>query len=87
MSLPTGPAEARALVVSTLVDIAPDLDPGSLDPDARLQEDLDLDSMDFLNFLTALSDECGVEIPERDYPRLATVSACADYLLAQIPAP
>ena len=83
MSRPTTIDGARALVVATLVDIAPDLDPASLDPDARLQEDLDLDSMDFLNFLTALGDETGLELPESDYPRLTTVAACAGYLLAE----
>jgi acyl carrier protein len=87
MSPPTTSAEARSLVVATLVDIAPDLDPASIDPDARLQEDLDLDSMDFLNFLTALSEETGLELPESDYPRLATVADCAGYLLAHIPSP
>ena len=84
---PTTPSDARALVVAALVAVAPDLDPSSLDPHARLQEDLDLDSMDFLNVLTALSDETGLDIPERDYGRLATVADCAEYLLAKVPAP
>ena len=86
MSPPTTPEAARALVVSNLVDIAPDLDPATVDPEARLQEDLDLDSMDFLNLLTALSEQTGLELPESDYPRLATVAGCADYLLERAPA-
>ena len=84
---PTSPDAARALVIAALTGVAPDLDPSSLDPHARLQEDLDLDSMDFLNLLTALSDETGLDIPERDYHRLATVADCAEYLLAKAPAP
>jgi acyl carrier protein len=87
MSPPTTPEAAHALVVTALTDIAPDVDPGSLSPDARLQEDLDLDSMDFLNFLTALSDQTGLDIPEHDYRQLSTVAGCEDYLLARAPTP
>ena len=86
MSLPTTPEAARALVVATLTDVAPDVDPASLHPDTRLQEDLDLDSMDFLNFLTALSDATGLDIPEDDYRQLSTLAGCEDYLLARAPA-
>jgi acyl carrier protein len=82
MSPPVTLPEARALVLDVLGEVAPDLEAGTLDPDARLQDDLDLDSMDFLNFVAGLSDRTGLEVPERDYARLATVNACVDYLIA-----
>ena len=73
--------ELHALIRTTLQEIAPDVDATTLADDADLQRTLDLDSMDFLNFVIALSEATGVEIPERDYPFMATVGGAADYLL------
>jgi acyl carrier protein len=56
-----------------LVRVAPDLDPATIGEDDHLQEDLELDSMDFLNLVSALHVRLGVAVPEADYPRLATV--------------
>jgi acyl carrier protein len=79
--------ELHALIRTTLQDIAPDVDATTLADDADLQRTLDLDSMDFLNFVIALSEATGVEIPERDYPIMATVGGAADYLLTRAGAP
>lgn len=68
------------IVVEAIRSVAPEVDEGDLVPGARLQEDLDLDSMDFLDVVTELAVRTGVEIPERDYPQLATVQGCVDYL-------
>jgi acyl carrier protein len=65
--------------------IAPEVDLAGTDPDAMLQETLDLDSMDFLNLVTALHDTTGVEVPEQDYPRLATVRGFVDYIAEVAP--
>ena len=46
-----------------------------------LQEELDLDSMDFLNFVAAILDETGIDVPERDYPQLQSLDGCARYLV------
>jgi acyl carrier protein len=51
-------------------------------PDVPFRDQLDLDSMDYLNFVIALHAALGVEIPEADYPKLATLEACVDYLAA-----
>jgi acyl carrier protein len=75
-------AELRTLIHTTLQEIAPDVDTATLADDADLQRTLDLDSMDFLNFVIALSDATGVEVPERDYPTMATVGGATAYLLA-----
>ena len=71
--------EIRAAVLRLLGDIAPEADPESIRPDAPLRDQLDLDSMDFLNFIIALSKELKVEVPERDYPKLSTLDGCVAY--------
>jgi acyl carrier protein len=71
-----------AVVLAALQRVAPEVDPAALDPDVELEEQVDLDSMDFLNFVAALRDATGVEVPERDYPALTTLRGCARYLEA-----
>lgn len=78
--------EARALVAEKLHEVAPDVVVGENDDDADLHLDFDLDSIDFLNVVVALHDATGIEIPERDYERLDTVRACADYLVEHVAA-
>jgi acyl carrier protein len=72
--------EARGVIVEVLHEIAPEVDFASLPGDTDLREDLDLDSMDFLNFVTALHERTGVEVPERDYPLLGSIDACVAYV-------
>jgi acyl carrier protein len=73
-------AELKALILELLGGIAPEADYAALAGDADLRETLDLDSMDFLNFVTALHERTGRNIPERDYPELFTVDSAIDYL-------
>ncbi|AIT78404.1 acyl carrier protein [Novosphingobium pentaromativorans] len=73
-------AEIRKLILTELSGIAPEADLSSLADDEELREVLDLDSMDFLNFLTALHEATGVDIPEADYGKLATLGDAIDYL-------
>jgi acyl carrier protein len=77
-------ADARALVAVKVNEVAPDVQVGDGDDDADLHLDFDLDSIDFLNLVVALHDATGIEIPERDYERLDTVRACADYLVEHV---
>ena len=72
--------ELRAVVRSVLSQIAPEVDADSLADDDDLREELELDSMDFLNFVTGLHEHTGVDVPERDYPALASVDSCVAYL-------
>jgi acyl carrier protein len=74
------PADIRAAFLRDLTDVAPDLDPGSIGDDDHLQDDLGLDSMDFLNLVSALHRRFGLPIPESDYPRLATPRKALAYL-------
>jgi acyl carrier protein len=70
----------RATVLSVLGEIAPEADLGAVRGDVPLREQLDLDSMDLLNFAVGLHTALGVDIPEADYGRLATLDACVAYL-------
>jgi acyl carrier protein len=74
--------DARTLFRELLHRIAPEVDLDDVDPDAPLQEAMDLDSMDFLNLVTALHDATGIDVPERDYPSLATVAGFTAYIAA-----
>ncbi len=72
--------EIRERVIKTLSGIVPELDAATLKPAKSLRDQLDIDSMDFLNFLIALHQEFGVDVPEADAPRLGTIDACVGYL-------
>lgn len=73
--------EIRQAVLRVLADIAPEADLSRLKPNARIRDQLDIDSMDFLNFIIALSKELNYEVPERDYGRLASLESCVEYLV------
>ncbi len=70
-------------MLRVLGGIAPEADPASIAPDVPFRDQLDLDSMDLLNFVVALHTALGVEIPEADYPKLATLDGCVEYLAAR----
>ena len=61
-------------------EIAPDEDISNIKPDVRLREQLDLDSMDFLDIVMELRKQYGIEVPEADYSQLATLDSAASYL-------
>jgi acyl carrier protein len=78
--------EIRTKVVETLGQVVPELEPGELVADTPLRDQLDIDSMDFLNFAIGLHKAFGVEVPEADYRQLATLDGCVAYLAARIKA-
>ena len=67
-----------------LNNIAPEIDMTGIDPAADLREAMDIDSMDFLNFITALHRRLGIDIPEIDYPKLVTLDGAMTYLKAKL---
>ena len=75
--------EIQTRLTEILATIAPEMDPAALDPTLDLREQLDIDSMDLLNFITAIHKQLGVNIPEGDYPRLTSLAACVDYVAAR----
>jgi acyl carrier protein len=70
----------HAVLLEELGNIAPEIDLTLVDPAADLREALDIDSMDFLNFVTAIHHRLGVEIPEIDYPKLVTLAGAVAYV-------
>lgn len=72
--------EIEQTVMCTLARIAPEVDTARLKPDVSFREQIDLDSMDFLNFVIALDKEFNVPVPESDYQQLATLNGCVEYL-------
>jgi acyl carrier protein len=78
--------EIRATVLRVLGEIAPEVDPATIRPDVSFREQLDIDSMDFLNVLVALDKALHVDNPEGDYAQLTTVNDCVHYVAARLPA-
>ncbi len=76
--------EIRQVVIDALTRIAPEINPASIDANASFRDQLDLDSMDFLNFVLSLGDRLRVEIPEADYPRLSTLEGTVGYLAGRL---
>jgi acyl carrier protein len=74
----------QAEVVKALTSVAPEIEPASLRADEAFRQTFDLDSMDFLNFVIALHVNLKVDVPEADYPRLATLNGAVDYLSARL---
>ena len=73
----------RQQVLDALKTVAPEIDPLRLRSDRPLREEVDLDSMDWLNFLVALSARFGVDVPESEYGRLVTLADVIDYLMTR----
>ena len=76
--------EIATLVRRALTSVAPESEHQPIEPDADFRDQVDLDSMDFLNFIIALHEATGLEIPEKDYPQLASLEGCIDYLTARL---
>jgi acyl carrier protein len=72
--------EIRATALEFLAEIAPELEPATLVGDAPLRDQVDLDSMDFLNYLISVHNMLAVEIPEGDYDRVATLDGLVAYV-------
>ena len=77
-------AEIRKMLQEELNNVAPEVDMASVDSAADLREAMDIDSMDFLNFVTAVHHRLGIDIPELDYPKLVTLDGAIAYLGAKL---
>lgn len=78
------PEEVITAVKDIIASIAPDEDLTNLALDVRLREQIELDSMDFLDIVMELRKRYGVQVPEEDYMELATLQGCADYLTPKL---
>ena len=77
-------AEIKQVVRQALSNVAPEIDIESIDPGKDLRDQIDIDSVDFLNFVIGLHKELGVEIPDADVAKLVTLNGCVTYLGAKI---
>jgi acyl carrier protein len=76
--------ELRGTVLRVLGGIAPEANLSQLKPDLRIRDQLDIDSMDALNFFIRLHKELNVDIPEADYPKIVTLNGCVEYLASRL---
>ncbi|MFO7664086.1 MAG: acyl carrier protein [Chloroflexota bacterium] len=76
--------QIKETIIGILQSIAPEADYDDLDPDAKLQETLDIDSFDFLNLLIGLDEAVGVSVPEADYGKLVSLNDLVDYLAERV---
>lgn len=77
-------SEIRSAVLGELTKIAPEVEPGELEAGTPLRNQVDLDSMDWLNFIIALHTRLKVEIPETDYTKLVTLNDVIGYLKGKL---
>lgn len=76
-------SDIKTVILEVLASIAPEIEPDTIRTDQSLREQVDLDSMDFLNFMIGLHQRFQVEIPESDYEKLTTLDKIASYLAAK----
>ena len=72
--------EIRDVLLEIIADIDEDADLDNLDANAPLRDQLELDSMDFLDIVMELRKRYKLQIPEEEYPHLATLTSCVNYL-------
>ncbi len=78
--------EIRNAILDIIQDIDDEADLANLDPGDALRDQLDLDSMDFLDIVMELRKRYHIQIPEADYPQLATLDSCVNYLIPRLKA-
>lgn len=78
------PAEIREIIINILSDIAPDVSLDELNDDQPFRDQLELDSMDFLDIVLELRKRFMIQIPEEDYPKLTSMAGTVEYLQPRI---
>jgi len=78
--------EVKKVILEIIQDIDDEADLENLKPDDALRDQLDLDSMDFLDIVMELRKRYQIQIPEADYPQLATLDSCVNYLMPRLKA-
>lgn len=78
--------ELRQTVLGVLQEVAPEADLSRLTPDAPIRDQLDVDSIDFMRFLIGINEKLHVDVPEADYPKVATLNGLLQYLGERLPA-
>jgi acyl carrier protein len=78
--------EIKNIILEIIQDIDDEADFTNLNPSGPLRDQLDLDSMDFLDIVMELRKRYQIQIPEADYPELATLDSCVSYLMPRLKA-
>ncbi len=76
--------ELRATLVACLLDVAPEISGEEVEDDVDIRDELDLDSMDILRWVQGIHKALGVEIPEEDYGKIASLGDAIDYVAGRI---
>ena len=76
-------SEIRQIVQQALSNVAPEVDVNAIDPAKDMRDQIDIDSVDFLNFVIGLHKELGIEIPDSDVSKLVTLDGCVGYLMSK----
>jgi len=71
--------EIKNIVIQQILEIAPDIEEGDIEPVENLQSSLEIDSFDFLKILTGMNEQIGVEVPEVDYYKVDTLEHMVNY--------
>ena len=74
------PTDIRAILLEEIGNIAPEAELATLRPDVDFREELDIDSIGFLNLIIAIGRRLKLEVPEKDYARLGTLDGAVSYL-------
>ena len=75
------PEKVKEIVLKIISAVSPDADLSTLKSEGPLRDQLDLDSMDFLDIVMELRKRYKIEVPKDDYPQLASLDSCVSYLL------
>jgi acyl carrier protein len=78
--------DLRAVALDALKQVAPEADLSALDPARNFRDQLEIDSVDYLNFVLALEQRLGIQVPELHYPRLSSLNGCVAYLASALAA-
>lgn len=78
--------EVKKIVLDIISVVAPDAELSEIKDDIRLRDQLDMDSMDFLDIVMELRKRYKIEVPKEDYPKLASLNSCAEYLAPRLQA-
>lgn len=79
------PDELRASTLEALRQVAPEAELSALDAARNFREQIEIDSIDYLNFVLALERRLGIRVPELHYPRLSSLNGCVAYLSSALP--
>ena len=84
MERPKNREAIKTVVLSLLSDVAPEINTTQLNLTQPLRDQVDIDSMDFLNFITKIHEELGVDVPEADYQKLSNLEELISYLAGKM---